>query len=249
MNSMQLPTTLGTYIPPEIKSPLEGGRTVSGVGDNWDHNECTPDGKRTTHAMSSAILQPATSKCEFGRIKRSNERSLPDDVVQSCGLTKVVLYKNPTTRPEPVFSSTPRAEDIKPLRNNTEVQQCELIEMIYSIVCSGVFNKIAPTSERSVIPVWSAYHSMLCPPAKEKYISKVAYNPILMATPTDKSTVYTLLLQMSELPTKLGQEFDLGILSKALDKKWACNEELSSVILCDGGMHLLMAVFADIGHL
>ncbi len=43
--------------------------------------------------------------------------------------------------------------------------------------------------------------------------------------------------------------FDMGLLTKALEVVWACPRDLSGVVLMEGGMHLLMSVFAGIGHI
>ena len=43
--------------------------------------------------------------------------------------------------------------------------------------------------------------------------------------------------------------FDMGFLPKALDSTWVCREELSGVIPCVGGMHLVMSIISGIGHL
>ena len=41
----------------------------------------------------------------------------------------------------------------------------------------------------------------------------------------------------------------LGLLTKALEITWSRPNELSGVILCEGGMHLLMSIFSGIGYL
>ena len=84
--------------------------------------------------------------------------------------------------------------------------------------------------------------------------SKVAFNPILMAPPTNLDTIFTTLKRSKEAVNALGFPhvpvfFDMGLLTKALEIVWASPTELQGVIPCDGGMHLLMAVFAGIGHL
>lgn len=84
--------------------------------------------------------------------------------------------------------------------------------------------------------------------------STIAYNPIIMSKPTDYSTIYTTLLGSKEVATSLGQShipvvFDMGLLTKALEKVWSQDKKLQGVIPVEGGMHLLMSVFAGIGHL
>ncbi|WAR16171.1 hypothetical protein MAR_030765 [Mya arenaria] len=55
-----LVTPSGGIVPDNIASKQRGGKLVVAVADNWDHNERTVDGKRTTHAMTS-ILVSSTS--------------------------------------------------------------------------------------------------------------------------------------------------------------------------------------------
>ena len=50
-------------------------------------------------------------------------------------------------------------------------------------------------------------------------------------------------------PYEVPVYFDMGLLTKALEITWAKPVELQGVIPCEGGMHLLMCVFAAIGYL
>ena len=75
--SKQLPTKAGSYLPPEITPSDAGGKFVVAAADNWDHNERTTDGKRTTHAMTSILVQRSESDiAATPRIKRVASRSL-----------------------------------------------------------------------------------------------------------------------------------------------------------------------------
>lgn len=57
VESLQEPSPIGAYKPPAILSRADGGKFISAAADNWDHNERTIDGKRTTHAMTSIFVQ------------------------------------------------------------------------------------------------------------------------------------------------------------------------------------------------
>jgi len=75
-----------------------------------------------------------------------------------------------------------------------------------------------------------------------------------MENQTEHQTIYTTLMRIKEAMNNLGQThvpivFDMGLLTKALEITWANPEELSGVIPCYGGMHLLMSTIAAIGHL
>ena len=85
-------------------------------------------------------------------------------------------------------------------------------------------------------------------------ISNVIFNPIIMANPTEPSTVYTTLKRLKEAANLLGQAhipvtFDMGLLTKALEITWANPDELKGIIPCDGGMHLLMSVISAVGNI
>lgn len=56
INSNQQQTPSGALVPKEIIPKSAGGNQVICVADNWDHNERTIDGKRTTHAMRSILV-------------------------------------------------------------------------------------------------------------------------------------------------------------------------------------------------
>ena len=85
-------------------------------------------------------------------------------------------------------------------------------------------------------------------------VSNVAFNPIIMATWTDYSTIYTVLLRLKECMNDLGQQytpviFDMSLLAKALVIVWCNWDELQGIIPCEGGMHVLMYVCAGIRYL
>ena len=95
-------------------------------------------------------------------------------------------------------------------------------------------------------PPWDSFHSVLSA-GENLDVSNVAFNPILMACPTDHATIYTTLLRSKEAINALG--FDMGLLSKAMEITGANPDSLSGVIPCDGGMHFLMSVLSGIGKI
>lgn len=77
VSSTQQATESGGFIPPEIVSRNNGGKLIVAAGDNWDHNERTVDGKRTTHAMTSILVSPsAGGELAFPRISRVPQRTM-----------------------------------------------------------------------------------------------------------------------------------------------------------------------------
>ena len=56
-------TPSGGLVPNELAHKDDGGMQPIFVGDNWDHNERTIDGKKTTHAMTSITLAASSGYC------------------------------------------------------------------------------------------------------------------------------------------------------------------------------------------
>ena len=147
-------------------------------------------------------------------------------------LSNVLHYQKPSSRPEPVLQPKPTVAEIKPACDNKHVKKSQLIP--------------------EPLPPWGPFHVMLIKGSIP--LSVIAYTPILMAQPTDYNTIYTTLLRNKEIANSLGYKhlpifFDMGLLTKALEITWAQPEVLKGIYPCEGGMHLLMAVMAAIGHL
>ena len=151
----------------------------------------------------------------------------------------------PHRRPEPTFDPPVTLDEIHPLPEVTYVQSIR--ELIYNLSRSGVFCN----DESKVLP-WSIFQSSLNVQSKPE-VSNVAFNPIIMATPTNHSTIYTTMIRSKEVVRRLGYTFvpvcfDLGLLNKALEIQWS-RDDLNELILYDGGMHLIWSVITGIGFL
>lgn len=81
--SMQQPTDVGNFVPLEMKHKDDGGKLILAAADNWDHNENTTDGKNTTHAMTSILVQARAEGTvyEYPRIKRIQSRTFDATLV------------------------------------------------------------------------------------------------------------------------------------------------------------------------
>ena len=159
-------------------------------------------------------------------------------------------YRKPQQRPEPVFYQQPSLEEMTPVSSDS-VHFAKLKELVYNMSRCDIF--CDDRAEGSVSPPWSSFHATF-KSKNQQHVSNVAFNPIIMAPPTDYSTVYTTLKRVKECLNALGQThtpvyFDMGLLTKALEITWAKPVDLQGVIPCEGGMHFLMAVFAGIGYL
>ena len=106
VDARQEPTVTRSYIPPEITPKNKGGQLIVAAADNWDHNERTVDGKRTTHAMTTIFVQRKTEQsmsCPRIRKTPDQRRSIDLSSIQSGDLSKLLSYREPKTRPGPQF--------------------------------------------------------------------------------------------------------------------------------------------------
>lgn len=84
-------------------------------------------------------------------------------------------------------------------------------------------------------------------------LTTVQYMPFIRALPSDLSSIYTALLQLTQLAQELGQRHiivtaDLAIYSKAQQMMWSKHEALDgNITMRIGGMHVIMAFLASIG--
>lgn len=93
VSSLQDSTDLGCYVPPELAAKDNGGHFIVGAADNWDHNERTVDGKRTTHAMTSILVQAkAEITADPPRLKKSTSRTLDVENLPGEFIMKWCIY-------------------------------------------------------------------------------------------------------------------------------------------------------------
>ena len=165
-------------------------------------------------------------------------------------LSKLLPYQKPQSRPEPQLEPKVCHEEVKEMMKASNTNELQKIEIVYNITRSNIWHD---QQEGSVIPPWGSFHAAL-DKTNPQSVSNVSFNPIIMANPTDHKTIYTTLMSLKYSVNALGQKhvpvfFDMGLMMKALEVKWAHPKELDGVILCDGGMHFVMCVISAIGYL
>ena len=211
----QTVTPSGAVIPPEIVPRTNGGQLIVGAGDNWDHNERTPDGKRTTHAMTTVLLSPKVNEpIQYPRIKYSSSRTLTNQP----DLSEVLTFKKPSKRPEPCLSHPVHVDAIKPVITSN-IETAQATELVYQVTRCGSFGE---GRNKLTFPSWSPFHASLMTDDNSDTVSNVAFNPIIMAPPNDHNTIYTTMKRMKEVSSILGQShmpviFDMGLLTRALE--------------------------------
>ena len=112
------------------------------------------------------------------------------------------------------------------------------------------------SSEDDQTPAWSGWNTMQCrlqghAPATKSHI---VYHPLLMAKPSDPSTVYTSIIKARDITRAAGQKYtiltaDQQLFKVAIRIKWNEPDEFDDVIPRLGGMHFLTNVISCIGNL
>ncbi|KAL7379980.1 hypothetical protein ABVT39_009485 [Epinephelus coioides] len=233
----QLQSSKHVYIPNGLTRSTEH-RIIDAAIDNFDQNEETLDGKNTTHCMAIVVYRRGDDTTAHNPIKRVPEKSLTalnslDDEVQR--------YITPSRRPEP-----PAVEQQVIKSDSTKSQTAEGQDLLWKI--SRVMKE-----DKQRIPGWSAFNAYISTSGIP--IATVQYMPFIRASPSDLSTIYTVLLKLTQLAEELGQSHilviaDLAIYSKAQQVLWSKPEALEKkVTMRMGGMHITMAFLASIGKL
>ena len=193
-----------------------GEQTLEWAGDNWDHNEHTVEG-RTTHAMTSILTvwgPPGEEQTAGSRIPRSQsctyDTHLPGKpmlkghsraifptiytlylfmlwMVSGGNLSSVIHYTKPSKRPEPLIVPPPTLADIEPDKT-AGARRFQYAELVYHV------GRSVGSEQEPLLP-WTPFHFQVKLCKGDVPVSTIAFNPILMALPTDHSTIYTTLLR------------------------------------------------------
>jgi hypothetical protein len=107
-------------------------------------------------------------------------------IISEGDIKTVLPNKKPIKRPEPKSDPPVVADEVKMQCNSTGVAKATSIELAYIITRSGQFRQ--EDIEDGVLP-WGPFHANM-QAESSPVVSTVAFNPILVATPTDPSTVY-----------------------------------------------------------
>lgn len=164
-------------------------------------------------------------------------------------LDLVIPYRKPSQRMEPCLTPPPSVNKVRPDRQSEIVVNARLDEQLYNMMRSIVY--LTGNEPIELSPPCGPFHAAST--YEKSHVSVVASNSIIMAAPTDMTTIYSVLKRNKEIGKSLGNIyipafFDMGFQTKALVVTWSRPHDLSGIIPCEG-MHLLMPVKTGIGHL
>ena len=153
-------------------------------------------------------------------------------------------YNKPAKRPEP-----PAVNDMSFIRvdqENSELKAAESKDLAWKVCCITY-------DQKQSVPSWTACNAYIL--QRNLPVATTCYLPFIRAPPTDLCTIYSILLRLVQIATKLGQPHiivtaDCAIYSKAQQIMWNKPAALDGKLTMKlGGMHLTMSFIASIGKL
>ena len=230
----------GVVIPTNI-SP---GTFVQAACDNNDVNEETLDGKNTTHATTLVLYQagqfgprpPTITHGDHSTKRRSlGTLSHVQDILDCSAQGKrpaVNCFLNKIK--EDWHSST------KPLLSSVKTMDSAwyILRSSPSTLFDGNIAIRNPDQQR--IPGWSGFKAEIS--KKRAPQTTVGYCPMIPASSTEYSTIYTVMKQVQKMMEALQQRhsvitFDLAIYMKAKEVHWRLSEEFKNTVIRMGGFH------------
>ena len=234
-----------------IPSNISPGVFVQCAGDNNDVNEETLDGKETTHATTLVVYQ----RRQFGPKaipvvqgdhpvrKRALDVSIPSQDILECS----VGGKRP---PVTAFIGEAKEEWYRcPFNLQSAIERKDLAWFLLRRNSNSLLST-DPCQQKQTIPGWSAFNAAVS--SVKPVLSTIGYCPMISGSPTEFSTVYTVLKICQAMTASLAQTnsvitFDLAIYMKAKELQWRFVDEFKETVIRMGGFHIALNYLAVIG--
>ncbi|KAJ8042408.1 hypothetical protein HOLleu_13456 [Holothuria leucospilota] len=217
---------------------------TTAVWDNIDLSEETLSGKGTTHFTNGILVQRHSYEPDVPLIEpevRTGRRSF-----QAQPQSRFNYFHGKRLGPGIFPLDTSLLREDKSLGKD-----CQKMDFMWMLLRMSSSELQEPDYSRvQTIPSWSGFNALqrcVVPPQ-----SSVGYLPCIQSSPTELSTVYSLLMKTMEICTKLEQEeivvvLDQAIYSKALQIVWKESQRFNKVILRLGAFHTTCVMLGVIG--
>lgn len=242
----ELQASRGRITPDEISN----NTFVTVVADNIDFEESTLTGEGTTHHTNSIIIQSTgrndPSGTEGNRPKFSKRKFIAD-----VGEVEITSYaKRPRTGPV-CTESVEAAVDVEGSESTDDTAdrgKVTDIDILYFLLRS--------LDQNSELPNWTGFNTLL---DRDRNLvqDKVAYLPVIPASPTHYDTLYTLLKRCLAILTELQIPSmvlvcDMAMYIKVQEIRWASRESTDAafyekIVLRPGEFHTCMTFLAVLG--
>ena len=236
-----------------IPSNIIPGIFVQAAGDNNDINEETLDGKSTTHATTLVLYQQG----QFGQLPErttyadhsERRKTLDKTNIQQTILEFSAYGKRP---PSKNFVGKVSHDWFNHSGNCQSVQSLDLAWAMVRLCPTKLFQVDLPQdpAAEQKVPAWSAFNAMVHQQAPVK--TTIGYCPMINSSPTDFSTVYTVMKNLQQMMASLGQResvitFDLAIYVKAKEIQWQRPDEFRDMVVRMGGFHIILNYLSLLG--
>ena len=244
---------LGVVVPPNITP----GMFVQVAADNNDLNEETLNGRNTTHVTILVMYQKGLfSSKQYGNVagnfadhsrkQRSLGKSTANIGILDCGVhgkrAAVVDHIGNIKKEWYKYAH----------EENSALHSMDLIWALLRMSPTELskiqINSINPRDQK--VPSWSAFNALVSSNFTE--ITRIGYCPLIKGSPTEFSTVYTIMKTTQKISKSLGQKtsvvtFDLAIYVKAKELQWRRPKESSDTVIRMGGFHIALNYLAVLG--
>ena len=214
------------------------------VWDNIDFGQETQTGKGTTHHTNGLLVQNAqyqvnvVDDCTARVSMKKGSRSL-----KSCPIGNIEYYTR-KERHGPQNLGFLLGNQTK--RQNYEAVIKDMAQTEMAFICCRFVDR-----GLHLIPGWTGFHITL---QADKVLNKsnIHYLPVVDASPTELTTIYTIMKKSLDLADVL----DLGnmvivcdqaIYAKVQEIRWSNNELMNRLVVRMGEFHTCMAFMAVIG--
>ncbi len=220
---------------------------VQVVGDNFDAEISSQNGKQSTHSL--ALLLTQTDQSE-----RPRDMAHQIKRIKKADMSKPIDYEVPVQRyngpKKPEMPQNAKCKTVLPLR-----------VLAQQVIARKSAEKVDLAFMKDVLskpecPEFNGYNTAASreQDRSPKQKTNAVYLPLIDMTPSDPDTMMTAMTRAQQITLKTGQEFvvftcDLQLYRVALYVIWAYPEQFSNVIMRLGGMHSLMSFVGSIGAL
>ena len=238
-----------------IPSIIRSGPFIQAAADNLDFTEETLDGKHTTHVTTLVLYQRGhfSESVSTTRQKLTSEKkkSLQNPRAHTEAYTYSSLGKKPSMKLNNYKLNKEWFKHNHSLHNTT--CDMDLAWVLLRLCPTTLFEvELNPVHEEQeqIVPSWSGFNALVNPSCPLKH--SIGYCPIIEGTPTEYSTVYTVMKTVKKMMESLNQKesiitFDLAIYCKAKEIQMRNESEFENTIVRLGGFHIALNYLAVIG--
>ena len=215
------------------------------IADNFDAHIHSQNGLKETHSMASIIAQPAPKS----ELPKSSISRLKKDEVKTVKLkeTTIEYFKGQKNPAMPESFSKYQVMSLKTLCHQAvSLKRAKVDDLTF----------ILKSHASELTPDFNGYN---CKNLRESGFSskpktKVTFLPLIDQTPSDPSTVLTVMKEAEKITVQAGQKFTVFTLDQqlykvALDVIWSDSLRWKYMIPRLGGMHWLMSFIGCVGVL